>query len=198
VIQKLRRLPRGVRTAAIATAVTGVLLVCVGLWLKPLLVAERALSLGELERAADQYAVGRWRLDRIPFLAGLFPGLDDLATHNELSAQYALRRYDRILEASSNETVRRASVSFWAGCALFDKALAERDREVRVGLMSQAYQAFRRALELAPDDWDTKFNYEVAARWLIALKEQPEASPQEIIKLLRQRGPQSGGGRRTG
>jgi hypothetical protein len=198
VIPKQLRLSWGVSTAAVATTVTGLSLVCVALWLRPLETAERALANGDLERAVQQYAVGRWRLDRIPFVHDLFPGLDDLATRNELSLQYALRRYDRILEATSTEMVRRPPLSFWAGCALFDKALAELGREARVGLMSQAHQAFRRALELAPGDWDTKFNYEVTGRWLNVLKQQPEASPQEIIKLLRQRGPQSGTGRRTG
>jgi hypothetical protein len=187
-----------VSTAAVAMTVTGLSLVCVALWLRPLADAERALANGDLERAVQQYAVGRWRFDRIPFVQELFPGLDDLATRNELSLQYALRRYDRILEATSTEPVRRFPASFWAGCALFDKALVELEPEARVGLMSQAHQAFRRALELVPGDWDTKFNYEVTSRWLNVLKQQPEASPPEIIKLLRQRGPQSGAGRRTG
>ena len=87
--------------------VTGLSLVCVALWLRPLETAERALANGDLERAVQQYAVGRSRLDRIPFVHDLFPGLDDLATRNELSLQYALRRYDRILEATSTEMVRR-------------------------------------------------------------------------------------------
>jgi len=175
----------------------GLSLVCVALWLNPLRAAERAFALGELERAAQQYGVGRSRLARLPFAEDLFPGLDDLATRNELSLQYTLRRYDRILDATNNES-GRASASFWAGCALFDKALAELEAQARVGLMSQANQAFRRALELAPGDWDTKFNYEVTVRWLEVLKQQPEAPPQDVIKLLRQRGPRPSSGRRTG
>jgi hypothetical protein len=185
------------RVAAVATIATGLALVCVALWLRPLPAAERAFATGELERAAQQYAVGRSRLDRTPFAKEFLPGLNDLAIRNELSLQYALRRYDRILEEGGNKA-GRAAVSFWAGCALFDKALAELEPQTRVTLMSEAYQAFRRALELAPGDWDTKFNYEVAGKWLQILKEQPEAPPQEIIKLLRQRGPRPGDSRRIG
>lgn len=197
-IPKQLRLSRGVSAAAITVTVTGLSLVGVALWLKPLPAAERALATGELERAARQYAVGRSRLDRTPFAEDLLPGLNDLAAQNELSLQYALRRYDRILEETGTTSAGRAAASFWAGCALFDKALAEIEPEARVGLMARAYETFRRALELAPGDWDTKFNYEVTGRWLRILKQQPEAPPQEIIKLLRQRGPRPADSRRTG
>lgn len=186
------------RTAAVATTVTGLSLVCIALWLRPLVAAERALARGEIERAAQQYSVGRSRLDRLPFAEDLFPGLGDLATRNELALQYTLRRYDRILEDAGNDTSRRASASFWAGCALFDKAIGELEPKARMDLMSEAHRSFRRGLESAPEDWDTKFNFEVTARWLHLLKQQPESVPQEIIKLLRQRGPQPGNVRRTG
>ncbi len=182
---------------AIATIVIGLILVCVAWWLRPIAAAERALLSGDLDRAVQQYTVGRHRLDWIPYGHNLFPGLDDLVRSNQLSLQYALRRYDGILEDAGAKAVR-GPAAFWAGCALFDKALVEVDPEVRVRLMSEAHQSFRRALELAPGDWDSKFNYEVAGRFLSILQEQPQTPTPEIIKILRERGPQSSGGRRTG
>src|SRR5262245_14477562 len=175
----------------------GVCLVLVAWWLRPITAAERAMTNGNLERAVEQYATGRRRVGLIPFAQDLLPGLQELLAGNELSLQYALRRYDRILEGRQAET-DRASASFWAGCVLFDKALAERVPKARLELMSEAQRTFRRALELNPGDWDTKFNYEVTDRLLRILQEQPEATPQEIIKILRERGSQPRTGRRTG
>ncbi len=182
---------------ATATIVIGLFLLCVAWWLRPIAAAERALVSGDLDRAVQQYTVARHRLDWIPYGQHFFPGLDNLVMGNQLSLQYALRRYDRILEDADAKTVR-GPAAFWAGCALFDKALVEVDPEVRVRLMAEAHQSFRRALELAPGDWDSKFNYEVTGRFLSTLQEQPQTPTQEIIRILRERGPQSRGGRRTG
>ncbi len=185
------------RVVATATLALGLFLLCVAWWLRPIAAAERALLSGDLDRAVQQYTVGRQRLDWIPYGHNLFPDLDDLVRSNQLSLQYALRRYDGILEDAGAKEVR-GPAAFWAGCALFDKALVEADPEVRVKLMSEAHRSFRRALALAPGDWDSKFNYEVTGRFLSILQEQPQTPIQEIIKILRDRGPQSRGGRRTG
>jgi hypothetical protein len=182
---------------ATTTIVIGLLLLCVAWWLRPIAAAERALVSGDLDRAVQQYTVGRHRLEWIPYGQDLFPGLDALVVGNQLSLQYALRRYDRILEDAGAKTVR-GPAAFWAGCALFDKALVEVDPETRGKLLSEAHQSFRSALELAPDDWDAKFNYEVTGRFLNILQEQPQRPTQDIIKLLRERGPQSRSGPRTG
>ncbi len=190
-------LSRAMSVAAGTMMVIGLSLVLVGWWLRPITAAERAMTNGDIERAVGQYALGRRRIDLIPFGQNLVPGLHDLLTGNELSLQYALRRYDRILEGRSAEP-DRAPTSFWAGCVLLDKALVELVPKARLEMMSEAHRAFRRALELNPDDWDTKFNYEVADRLLRILQAQPEVPPQEILKLLRDRGPQPRSGRRTG
>jgi hypothetical protein len=180
----------------VATAL-GVLLLLIGFWLRPIAAAEQAMAAGDADRALQQYTTGRRRLQWIPGLGILFPGLNELVTGNELSLQYALRRYDRIIEATGSGT-GSASTSFWAGCALFDKALVEVEPEKRVEMMSRAHDAFRRTLELAPDDWDAKFNYELSGRLSNILREQPRLSAQEMIRILRDRGPKDSTGRRTG
>lgn len=190
------RLSRTVSVVAGIMMVLGLSFVAVAWWLTPVGVAERAMANGNLERAVDQYGVGRWRVGWIPFVQNLVPGVHDLLAGNELSLQYALRRYDRILE-NTNDEMTSFPASFWAGCVLFDKSLVETDFKARLETLTEAHRSFRRALELNPDDWDTKFNYEVADRMLSVLQVQPEITPQEIIKLLRDRGPQPRG-RRTG
>jgi hypothetical protein len=183
--------------AAGATMVIGLVLLVAAWWLRPIAAAERALANGNLERAVEQYSLGRRRVALIPFVQNLVPGFRERLIGNELLLQYALRRYDRILEGRSLEE-DGAPEAFWAGCVLFDKALVERDPKARLEIMTEAQRTFRRALELNPDDWDTKFNFEVAHRLQQILQRQPDASQQEIIKILRDRGVVSRTGRRTG
>ena len=195
-IPKLR-VSRLVIVPVTAAAVVGVLLLIVAFWLRPIVAGERAVAAGDLDRALQEYTTGRRRLQWVPFLGTLFPGLTELVTGSELSLQYALRRYDRVIEATSGGT-GSAATSFWAGCALFDKALVEVEPEKRVEMMSRAHDAFRRTLELAPDDWDAKFNYELSGRLSHILREQPRLSAQEMIRILRDRGPKDSAGRKTG
>jgi hypothetical protein len=192
------RLSRTVALVSAAAIIAGLALLAAAWWLQPIATAERAMARGDVERAAQQYSVSRRRLDWIGFPKALFPALDNLVTGNELSLQYALRRYDRVLEVTTGLDAVSGPASFWAGCALFDKALVQADPESRLAMMADAHQAFRRALELAPGDWDAKFNYEMTERWLNVLREHPQVSAEEMIRLLRERGPQPRGGRRTG
>jgi hypothetical protein len=196
VIPKLR-VSRFVIVPATVATVVGVLLLILSFWLRPIAAGERAMAAGDLDRALQQYSAGRRWLQWVPMLGTLFPGLNERVLSNELSLQYALRRYDRIIEATAGGT-ESASTSFWAGCALFDKALVEVEPEKRVEMMSRAHDAFRRTLELQPDDWDAKFNYELSGRLSHILREQPRLSAQEMIRILRDRGPKDSAGRRTG
>jgi tetratricopeptide (TPR) repeat protein len=187
-----------VTVVSAVTMIVGLSLLSTAWWLRPIGAAERALASGDLERAAQQYGVSRRRLDRPIFAKSLVPALADLVTGNELSLQYSLRRYDRVLEITAGSDTAPGPASFWAGCALFDRALVQDDADGKLGMMSDAHQAFRRALEADPSDWDARFNYEMTGRLLSILRDQPHASTEEIIKLLRERGPQPRGGRRTG
>jgi len=80
---------------------------------------------------------------------------------------------------------------FWSGCAFFAKALAEEKPEARLGWMSRAEEELRRALEAAPDDWDTKYDFELVTRLAAELRKQPKTPPSQLMRLLR---PQPQGG----
>src|SRR5439155_27094197 len=73
----------------------------------------------------------------------------------------------------------------WAGCAFFDKARAEENAEARLGWLSRAEEEFRRAVEAAPDDWDTTFNFELTTRLAAELRKQPKTPPNQLMQLLR-------------
>jgi hypothetical protein len=85
-----------------------------------------------------------------------------------------------------------APVHFWAGSALFVKARDEEDPEIRLGWLGRAAEEFRKALELTPDDWDTKYNYELTSRLLDELRKQPKTPPKQMLQLLRPE-PKTGG-----
>ena len=42
-----------------------------------------------------------------------------------------------------------------------------------------------KALELAPNDWDTRYNYELTRRLLAELRKQPKTPPKQMMQLLR-------------
>jgi len=180
------------------TLVGGLCVLAAAWWVRPIVVADRALARGDVERAVQQYGLSRGRLDQTLVTRSLFPRLADLVAGNELSLQYSLRRYERILEITAGLETASGPASFWTGCALYDKALVQSDRDAKLSMMSDAHQAFRRALEASPGDFDARYNYEITGRLLSVLREQPEASVDDVIKLLRERGPQPRDPRRTG
>jgi hypothetical protein len=165
--------------------ILGLLLLAASWWVRPISEAEQAMRDGHLEQALAGYAVVRERFEKVPISRSLLPGVYDVVTANELSLQYSLERYDDILEKAGTSGGNDAA-SFWAGCALFDKGLLEEKPDARVGWISQAHQEFRRALELTPDDWDTKFNFELTGKLTSGLQKQPQTSKQDMMKLLRE------------
>ena len=74
---------------------------------------------------------------------------------------------------------------FWSGCALFEKARAEEKPEARLSWMSRAEEELRRAVESAPDDWDTKYDFELVTRLAAELRRQPKTPPNQLMQLLR-------------
>jgi hypothetical protein len=179
------RTPPAIFAAASLLLILGGLLIGAGLWLRPVFEAERAADAGDAALAVEQYHIAHQRFDRVPFIKTAVPALYDRVVANELSLLYSLLRFDDIIDKASAEESNPAA-PFWAGCALFDKGLMEERPQARTGWISQAHQEFRRALDLAPDDWDAKFNYELTGKLVSGLQKQPQTSRQDMMKLLRE------------
>src|SRR4029077_11793800 len=78
-----------------------------------------------------------------------------------------------------------AQPHFWSGAALFQKATVEEHPDARLGWLSRAEHEFRTAVEAAPADWDTKFDFELTTRLAAELRKQPNTPPKQMMQLLR-------------
>jgi hypothetical protein len=195
---KIRPISSAVWIVSVLALVAGAGLVVLSAWTSPLAAAEEAARAGELERALERYGAAEARFDRLPVTKQLMPAAYYSSVENQLWLQYRLRLYDALLEkAAASPSI--AATHFWTGCALFEKAQDEENAEARLGWLGRASEEFRKALERAPGDWDTKYNYELTERLLAELRKQPKTPPKQMLQLLRPE-PKAGGrpGRRVG
>jgi hypothetical protein len=178
--------------------VAGAGLVALSAWSRPFEEARQAADSGQYERALAQYAVTESRFDRFPMAKHLLPSVFHGSVASQLWIRYQLHQYDDLLaKASASPAI--APVHFWAGSALFMKARDEANAEARLGMLGRAAEEFRSALERDPDDWNTKYNYELTRRLLDELRKQPKTPPKQMLQLLRPE-PKAGNrpGRRVG
>lgn len=170
---------------------TGVGLLSYSRWSAVIAEADAALEAGELERALEGYEAAELRFERTPAARQLFAREYNRLAANRLWALYRLGRFDEAIDAAERAPLE-SRPHFWAGSAFFQKALVEEKSETRLGWLARAEDEFRKAVEAAPDDWDTKFNYELTARLAAALRKNPKAPPSQMMQLLR---PPTTGGR---
>lgn len=153
-------------------------------WTEPVADADRAIADGQLERALAAAARGAARFDRLGAAKQLFAADYDRLVANQLWALYRLERYDDTIE-KADRAPEGALPHFWSGCAFFAKARAEEKPEARLGWMSRAEEELRRAVEASPDDWDTKYDFELVTRLAAELRKQPKTPPNQLMQLLR-------------
>ena len=153
-------------------------------WTEPVADADRAIADGQLERALAASARAEARFDRLGVAKPLFAADYDRLVGNQLWALYRLERYDDTIE-KADRAPEGALPHFWSGCAFFAKARAEEKPEARLGWMSRAEEELRRAVEASPDDWDTKYDFELVTRLAAELRKQPKTPPNQLMQLLR-------------
>lgn len=174
---------------AILALVAGVALVAYGRWSAPLVEAAAALEVGDAERALAAYSVAAERFQRFAPARQLLPRDFALLTHNRLALLYQRGEYDALIEAAGNAPPE-AAPHFWMGSALFAKSAHEQKPEAKLEWLGRAEEEFKLALKDAPDDWDTKYNYELSTRLAAALRNQPkgrqsQSAPTNLMQLLR-------------
>ena len=174
---------------SVLALIGGAALLAYGQWSKPLLDAERAIQARDSEGALRAYGVSVTRFrERAPMQQLL---REDYArvTQNQLAILYRTGQYESVIDTAGSAPVD-AAPHFWVGCAMFAKSLQEEGAEGQLQWLTRAEDEFKLALTSEPADWDTKYNYELSARLVAALRRPPKpGNKPSAIKLLRPEGP---------
>jgi hypothetical protein len=176
--------------ALIIALVTGIALLAYARWASPLLAADRALGDGNPRAALELYAVAEARFRRFRLAQQVFSADYARAVYNQLALLFEAGEYDMVL-AKAEIAPPAARPRFWAGSASFARAMGESKPEERLAWLTRAADELRQALAADPDDWDTKYNYEVVARLAAELRKEPKKKPDSLMQLLRPQ-PQQG------
>jgi tetratricopeptide (TPR) repeat protein len=184
-------------TIVVVLLVAGLGLIGYARWTRGIDDADAALAAGRLDAAIAGYQVAESRFDAVPALRQIVPVEYNRAYANHLWALYRLKRYDALIDLAQKAPAD-ASPHFWSACAFFQKASSGDAPEARLGWLSRAEEEFRKAIEATPDDWDTKFDFELTTRLAAELRKQPNTPPKQLMQLLRPPTPGAKAPRRTG
>ena len=168
----------------------GVALLAYSRWSQPLLDADRAIKARDMDAALRAYgaSIARFR-DREPMQQLLREDYAQ-ASQNQLAILYRTGQYDTVIDTAGSAPTD-ADPHFWVGCAMFAKSLQEEGAEGQLQWLTRAEEEFKLALASQPDDWDTKYNYELSARLVAALRRPPKpGNKPQAIKILRPEGPE--------
>jgi len=153
-------------------------------WTRPAADADAALADGRYDEALASYVRAETRFDRLAAAKEFFAADYGHVMASQLWLLYRLQRYDETID-KAQRAPEGALPHFWSGCAFFEKARAEEKPESRLAWLTRAEEEFRRAVEAAPDDWDTKFDFEMVTRLAAELRKQPKTPPNQLMQLLR-------------
>jgi tetratricopeptide (TPR) repeat protein len=184
-------------TLVVLLLLTGLAFIGYARWTAPLRAADAALAEGRLDQAAAGYQAAEARFDTIPAAKQIVPREHLRAVGNHLWALYRMKRYDEVIDLAQ-KAPPEAAPHFWSACAFFQKAIVEESPETRLAWLGRAEEEFRKAVENDPEDWDTKFNFELTTRLSAELRKQPHTPPKQMMQLLRPPTPGAKTPRRTG
>jgi tetratricopeptide (TPR) repeat protein len=170
--------------AMVLMLVTGIAALAYARWTRPVSDGARALADGRYDQALATYADAEMRFDRFAAAKELFAADYDHVMASQLWLLYRLRRFDETIDKAQHAP-ESALPHFWSGCAFFEKARAEDKPDPRLGWLTRAEEEFRRAVEAAPDDWNTKYDFELVTKLAAELRKQPKTPPNQLMQLLR-------------
>jgi len=175
--------------SSVVALIAGVVLLAYAQWSKPLLEAERAIAALDSETALRAYSASVTRFHERAAMQQLLHDDYARAAQNQLAILYRAGQYESVIDTAGSAPVD-AAPHFWVGCAMFAKSLQEKGAEGQLQWLTRASDEFKLALASEPDDWDTKYNYELSARLVAALRRPPKPGDKpNPIKLLRPEGP---------
>lgn len=163
----------------------GISLMMISIWLDPYDDARESLDAGYLEESLVLFSSMEQRFNSITVARQFFPEIYYNCIANQFSILYSLEQYDELLEKSATSPVL-ADVHFWTGNTLFRQAGSITDVQEQVAWLERAGEEFQNVIEIEPENWDAKFNFELTNRLIDELKEEKETPPQ-MLEILRPR-----------
>jgi hypothetical protein len=148
-------------------------------WTRPIADGD-ALAAGD-PAARAAYAIAEARFDRVPVLRQILKR--DYARRRRAALdRRPPERYDAVIEKAQHSPDEPRRIR--AGLA-FTRRAAATEAPGQFAWLTRAEEELRRAVEAAPDDWDTKYDYELVTRLASALRKQPKVPPNQLMQLLR-------------
>jgi tetratricopeptide (TPR) repeat protein len=184
-------------TLVVLLLAAGLGLVGYARWTAHISTADAALADGRLDEALAAYKLAEARFDAMPAIRQMAAAEYTRILGNHLLTLYRMKRYDELIDLAQRAPAD-AAPSFWAGSAFFQKAIVEEQPDARLGWLGRAEEEFRKAVEAAPDDWDTKYDFELTTRLAQELRKQPKTPPKQMMQLLRPPQPGAKTPRRVG
>jgi len=170
--------------AMVLMLVAGIAALAYARWTRPVADGARALAAGRYDQALASYADAETRFDRFTAAKEFFAADYDHVMASQLWLLYRLQRFDETID-TAQRAPESALPHFWSGCAFFEKARAEDKPDPRLGWLTRAEEEFRGAVEASPDDWDTKYDFELVTKLAAELRKQPKTPPNQLMQLLR-------------
>lgn len=155
--------------------------------------ANKAYKQGDYIKALEHYQAAEAMLDIFDFVKHL-PPLKypyQRLVLNQAKVLFALGRHDAVLK-KLEMSLKKAKyldfspeLHFWAGNALFFKAISRQHTEDILEDLQLVMNEYKKGLELAPEDWDLKYNYELTKRVIAEKIEKGEED--QLIELLEEK-----------
>ena len=183
--------------ALLLTLLAGMAFFAYGVCTRPLLEADRAAAEGRHEAALAGYQAAAGRFERWGVAKLVFAREHAAAVRNQLALLYRAGDYNAVIDRAAASPAG-ASPHFWSGLALLQLGMSEGKEDLQLTWFSRAEEELRQALQAAPSDWDTKVNYEIAARVLGEMRKQPKRRIENPMQLLRPQPAQSTPQRKVG
>lgn len=175
---------------AVLLFVMGCALIAYGRWTRPIADADAAIAAGDVALALRSYAVAEQRFDSLPLLKRVFSSEYDRIVGNQLLLLFHTDRNQDTVDKAARAP-EGANPHFWAAAACFEQGRAEDDPSSRLAWFGRAQQELIKTVTATPDDWDAKYDLELALRLTFELRRRPDTPPGDVMKLLRP-GPASG------
>ena len=143
----------------------GCVMIAYARWSHPIAYADAALATGDIGPAIDAYAVAEERFDALPPLKWLLPSEYNRVIASQLRLLFYMELYEEAIEKAARAPAQ-ADAHFWAAAASFQIGLLEEGGgpSARLAWFGRAQQELMRAMDVAPDDLDIKYDLEMALR----------------------------------